>query len=96
MAKRDAKRPAKQLDRDETESGALQLERVRLSEIGAPSGSNANNGRDALTNLKYEIAAELGITLKPGYNGELSARQAGLIGGQMVKRLIEQAKRSHE
>ena len=41
----------------------------------------------------YEIAGELGINLKQGYNGDLPSRQAGSIGGYMVKRLIEQAER---
>jgi hypothetical protein len=50
--------------------------------------------RDALNTMKHEIASELGINLKQGYNGDLSSRQAGYIGGYMVKRLIEQAERS--
>ena len=49
--------------------------------------------RGALNNMKYEIAGELGINLKKGYNGDLPSRQAGYIGGYMVKRLIEQAER---
>ena len=50
--------------------------------------------RAALDNMKYEIAGELGINLKKGYNGDLPSRQAGYIGGYMTKRLIEQAERS--
>ena len=49
--------------------------------------------KGALNNMKYEIAGELGINLKQGYNGDLPSRQAGYIGGYMVKRLIEQAER---
>ena len=49
--------------------------------------------RAALDNMKYEIAGELGINLKQGYNGDLPSRQAGSIGGYMVKRLIKQAER---
>ena len=49
--------------------------------------------RAALDNMKYEIAGELGINLKQGYNGDLPSRQAGSIGGYMVKRLIELAER---
>ncbi|MDR2505650.1 MAG: alpha/beta-type small acid-soluble spore protein [Oscillospiraceae bacterium] len=41
--------------------------------------------------MKHEIASELGINLKQGYNGDLSAKQAGSIGGYMVKRLVQQA-----
>ena len=47
----------------------------------------------ALDNMKFEIARELGINLKQGYNGDLSARDNGYVGGCMVKRLIEQAER---
>ena len=49
--------------------------------------------KGALNQMKYEIASELGINLKQGYNGDLPSRQAGYIGGYMVKRLIEQAER---
>ena len=48
----------------------------------------------ALNNMKCEIANELGINLKQGYNGDLPSRQAGYIGGYMVKRLIENAERA--
>ena len=50
--------------------------------------------KGALNQMKYEIASELGINLKKGYNGDLPSRQAGYIGGYMTKRLIEQAERS--
>jgi hypothetical protein len=54
--------------------------------------------RGALDNMKYEIARELGVNLKQGYNGDLSARENGYVGGYMVKRLIEQAEKqmSHQ
>ncbi|MDD4503773.1 MAG: alpha/beta-type small acid-soluble spore protein [Clostridiaceae bacterium] len=48
----------------------------------------------ALDRMKYEIATEVGVNLKEGYNGDISARDAGRVGGTMVKRLIEQAERS--
>ena len=48
----------------------------------------------ALDRMKYEIASEVGVNLKEGYNGDITAREAGKVGGQMVKRLIEQAERS--
>ena len=50
--------------------------------------------KNALDQMKYEIASELGINLKKGYNGDLPSRQAGYIGGYMTKRLIEQAERA--
>ena len=43
--------------------------------------------------MKFEIASELGINFKQGYNGDLPSRQAGYIGGYMVKRMIEQQER---
>ncbi|MCH5287366.1 MAG: alpha/beta-type small acid-soluble spore protein [Christensenellaceae bacterium] len=49
--------------------------------------------RAALSNMKFEIARELGVNLKQGYNGDLSSRENGYVGGYMVKRLIEQAER---
>ena len=55
---------------------------------GSSSKSNTINvpeARAAMDNMKYEIASELGINLKPGYNGDLPSRQAGYIGGYMVK-----------
>ena len=47
--------------------------------------------RGALDNMKFEIARELGINFKQGYNGDLSSRDTGYVGGYMVKRLIQQA-----
>ena len=44
-------------------------------------------------NMKYEIASEIGVNLKQGYNGDLTSKDAGYVGGYMVKRLIEQAER---
>ena len=43
--------------------------------------------RDALNRFKMETAGEVGVSLKNGYNGDISARQAGSIGGQMVKKI---------
>ena len=48
----------------------------------------------ALDKFKYEVASEVGVNLKDGYNGDISAKDAGKIGGQMVKKLIEQAERT--
>ena len=49
---------------------------------------------DALDKFKYEVASEVGVNLKDGYNGDISAKDAGKIGGQMVKKMIEQAERN--
>ena len=58
------------------------------------SSSNSNKinvpeARQAMDSMKQEVANELGITLNNGYNGDLTARQAGSIGGMMVKKMIE-------
>ena len=47
--------------------------------------------KGALNQMKYEVARELGVNLKQGYNGDLTSREAGYVGGYMVKRLVEQA-----
>lgn len=47
--------------------------------------------KDFLNKLKYEIASEQNINLKEGYNGDLTAKENGTVGGYMVKRMIEQA-----
>ena len=45
--------------------------------------------RNAMEKFKMEAASQVGVSLNPGYNGEITARQAGSIGGQMVKKMIE-------
>lgn len=47
--------------------------------------------RESLEKFKYEVANEVGVNLKNGYNGNISARDAGKIGANMVRKLIEQA-----
>ena len=47
------------------------------------------NAKEAMKQFKMETAREMGIDLKEGYNGDLTSRQAGSIGGQMVKKMIE-------
>ena len=44
----------------------------------------------ALDKFKYEVASEVGVTLKDGYNGDISAKDAGRIGGNMVRKMIQQ------
>lgn len=52
--------------------------------------------KNAMDNWKYEIARELGVNLKEGYNGDLTARENGSVGGEMVKRMISQYENSHK
>ena len=50
---------------------------------------NVPEARDAMNQFKMEAANEVGVDLKQGYNGDLTSRQAGSVGGQMVKKMIE-------
>ena len=45
--------------------------------------------KEALNKFKMEAASEVGVNLKQGYNGDLTSRQAGSVGGQMVKKMIQ-------
>ena len=50
---------------------------------------NVPEARAAMDKFKMEAAAEVGVNLKEGYNGDLSSREAGSVGGQMVKKMIQ-------
>ena len=50
---------------------------------------NIPEARAAMDKFKMEAAAEVGVNLKQGYNGDLTSKQAGSVGGQMVKKMIE-------
>ena len=61
------------------------------------SGTNSSNSsnqmavpqaKEAMNRCKQEVASEIGVPLKEGYNGDLTSRQAGSIGGEMVKKMI--------
>lgn len=60
------------------------------------SYSNSSNkmsvpeAKGAMDEFKMEVASELGVPLKEGYNGDLTSRQAGSIGGEMVRKMIKQ------
>ena len=66
---------------------------VNPQSAGKSTQPEAPQAPAALDSMKYEIAKELGINFKQGYNGDLSSRDNGYVGGYMVKRLIEQAER---
>lgn len=59
------------------------------------SNQNSSNkivvpeARAAMERFKMEAASEVGVNLKQGYNGDLTSRQAGSVGGQMVKKMIQ-------
>ena len=61
------------------------------------NGSNkimVPNAREAMNKFKMEAANEVGVNLKQGYNGDLTSREAGSVGGQMVKKMIESYEKS--
>ena len=53
-----------------------------------------NQSKAILASFKNEVASSLNVNLKQGYNGELTSREAGSIGGEMVKRMIAYAEQS--
>ena len=60
---------------------------------------NSNNimvpqAKEAMERFKMEAANEVGVNLKQGYNGDLTSREAGSVGGQMVKKMIESYEQS--
>ena len=61
--------------------------------MAGKSRINVPEAMSALDNMKYEVARELGVNLKQGYNGDLTARENGYVGGYMVKKMIEDYER---
>ena len=63
-----------------------------MTDQSGKSGTNrmaVPEAKSAMNRFKEEVASELGVSLKEGYNGDLTSRQAGSVGGQMVKKMIE-------
>ena len=57
------------------------------------NNSTKANAKSAMDAFKYEVASEIGVPLKKGYNGDLTSAQAGSVGGYMVKKMIEAQER---
>ena len=55
---------------------------------------NVPEARDAMDKFKMQAASEVGVNVKNGYNGDLTSREAGSVGGQMVKKMIEAYERN--
>ena len=53
-----------------------------------------NEAKNALDNMKYEVASQIGVNLNKGYNGDISSRDAGRVGGNMVKKMISETERN--
>ena len=78
-------------DKLRVEKLKAQFEKRRCKTMSNNSGNHLviPAAREAMDKFKMEAASEVGVNLKNGYNGELTARQAGSVGGQMVKKMIE-------
>lgn len=72
--------------------------KVSLIKYGGDNMSNSNGSsnrvevpqaKDALNKFKMEVAQEIGVNLKEGYNGDLTSAQAGSVGGEMVRKMIK-------
>lgn len=75
----------------------LQFSKIKLQEDKNMSNSNSSSNkvnipeaREAMDKFKYEVANEIGVPLKKGYNGDLTSAQNGYVGGYMVKKMIEE------
>lgn len=67
------------------------MEETTMATTNSKSGTNqmeVPEAKDAMKRFKEEVASELGVQLKDGYNGDLSSREAGSIGGEMVRKMI--------
>ena len=62
-----------------------------MSQNSSKTGNKGNipEARGAMDRFKYEVANEIGVPLKDGYNGDLTSAQNGYVGGYMVKKMIE-------
>ena len=65
---------------------------MEVTDISSQSRSNrveVPEAKAAMDKFKTEVASELGVNLKEGYNGDLTSREAGSIGGEMVRRMVK-------
>ena len=58
------------------------------SNSSSTSSKTKKNAQDALDRFKMEVASEIGVNLKEGFNGDLTSAEAGSVGGNMVKKMI--------
>lgn len=60
-----------------------------MANSSSTSSKTKQNAQDALDKFKMEVASEIGVNLKEGYNGDLTSAEAGSVGGNMVKKMIK-------
>ena len=77
--------------RNESDGGIPAIHKIKeCRKIMASNKNLVPEAREGLNRFKMEAANEVGVNLKQGYNGDLTSKQAGSIGGQMVKKMIQQ------
>ena len=59
-----------------------------MANSSSTSSKTKKNAQDALDRFKMEVASEIGVPVKEGYNGDLTSAEAGSVGGNMVKKMI--------
>ncbi len=64
-----------------------------MSSTKSSNRVNVPEAKQGLSNMKFEIANEMGVNLTNGYNGNLTAKENGSVGGEMVKRMVENYQR---
>ena len=57
--------------------------------MSSKNTTSVPEAKEAMNRFKYEVASELGVPLKDGYNGDLTSKEAGSIGGEMVRRMVK-------
>ncbi len=62
---------------------------TNMTNANTNNNGNASKNAAGMSQFKYEVANELGVPLKDGYNGNLTSAQAGSIGGEMVRQMIQ-------
>ena len=74
-------------------SASEEKERIKMASK-SNNQINVPQAKEAMEKFKMQAASEMGVNLKQGYNGDLTSREAGSIGGQMVKKMIESYEQS--
>ena len=72
----------------------LETKKTKITEVKTMASNKTNKmevpeARAAMDRFKTEVASELGVNLKEGYNGDLTSKEAGSIGGEMVRRMVK-------
>ena len=72
-------------------AGSINIDLIKYEKqiLMSKNKVNVPEARAALDKFKMEAASEVGVNLKQGYNGDLTSKQAGSVGGQMVKKMVE-------